>query len=85
MPVPVMSRTKPERNVMALVETIVARALMAWNWPVRVLMPVAPVMRPEPPPIRPGDEQPVEQLHALGLERAAQLPGERHARRRRDA
>ena len=62
---------------MALVATIVARALMAWNSPVRLLMPIAPVMRPEPPPDQTGDEQPVDQLHALGLERAAQRPGER--------
>ena len=46
---PVMSRTKPERKVMALVATIVVRALMTWNSPLRLWMPTAPVMRSPSP------------------------------------
>ena len=76
MPVPVMSRTKPERKVMALVATIVARALMTLNSPVRLLMPTAPVMRSPAATHQPGDEQPVDELHALALEREPLLPGE---------
>jgi hypothetical protein len=71
-----MSRTKPERNVMALVATIVARALMTLNSPVRLLMPTAPVMRSEPPRINPVMNSRIDQLHAVAFEREPELPGE---------
>ena len=61
---------------MALVATMVARALMTLNSPVRLLMPTAPVMRSPAAAHQPGDEQPVDQLHALALQREPQLPGE---------
>ena len=61
---------------MALVATIVVRALMTWNAPVRVWIAVAPAM-PSAPAISPVTNNAVEQLQRPSrLERQAQVPAE---------
>src|ERR1700751_945569 len=67
-----MSRTKPERNVIALVQTMVVRAAIAWNAPVRGWIGTAAVDVAH----QCGDEMPVEQRDAGRLDRPAQLPAE---------